>query len=696
MKVKSSTLASGEKTTKFSDIILAVIVAGILFVLLFPVNVFVIDVLLAISISLSVLILMTSLFIEKPLELSIFPTILLMSAVLRLAMNISSTRLILTHGHKGTAAAGHVIEAFGNFVMSGNIVIGLIVFGIITIINFIVITKGSGRIAEVAARFSLDAMPGKQMAIDADLSAGLIDEKEAKQRRKELEDESSFYGSMDGANKFVRGDAIAGLLITFINLIGGIIIGVVQKDLPFNQALQTYSLLSIGDGIVSQVPALIVSLAAGLLVSKGSLTGSTDKIIFKQFSKFPTAMYLASWVMGLMAFMPGIPAMHFLVVAGVTALLASFAKKITLNDKEESSTQVTQHEKEAAIEKEEKVSEILKIDNISLELGYNLLTLVNAENGSKLPDQVKALRKQLIKDYGFVLPSVRINDNIQLNGDEYVIYIKNIECARGIVKADKLLIMNPLGSEILINGDDTKDPTFGLPAKWINEEYKEEAQIKNYTIVDPSTVITTHLTEIIKENITELLSYSETQKLVTEIEEEHKKLVSDVIPSKVSITTLQRVLQNLLAESVSIRDLPLIIETLSEVVTMTKSVTLMTEAVRAKLARQISYSYIDQASTIKAIALSPFWEKEFRSALVDFSGEEKQLSMEPTKVQEFVEKCQSKLEEYASQGISPLIIVSPGNRAYVRSIVERFSPATAILSQHEIHHKIKIKILDQI
>ena len=683
---------SSSNFSKHSDIALAIAMAGILFVLLFPVNVFVIDFLLAVSITISILILMTTLFITRPLDLSVFPTILLVTAIMRLALNIASTRLILANGHTGPTAAGHVINAFGNFVMEGNIVIGLIVFAIITIINFVVITKGSGRIAEVAARFSLDAMPGKQMAIDADLSAGLIKEDEARARRKALEDESTFFGAMDGANKFVRGDAIAGLLIIFINLIGGIVIGLVQKNLSFDAALKSYSLLTIGDGLVSQVPALIVSLAAGLLVSKSGMVGSTDKAIFGQFGQFPQALWIASIVIALMSFMPGIPTFHFLVVAIITSglgFVAKYADKIIETDKKQEASSLEEKE-------EESITQLLHIDTIKLELGYHLLALINYHKGHKLTDQIKALRKQIAKDLGFIIPSVRIQDNMQLPTNTYVIRIKNVECGRGNINPDKYLIMDPQGGEITIPGDKTTEPAFGLPALWIEEKFKEEASFKNYTIVDPPTIITTHLTEIIKENVTELLSYSETQKLINELPEEHKKLVNAIIPDKISISVLQKVLQNLLSENISIRDLTLILEAISEVSGATKNSSLLTEHVRARLARQISHSLADEEGNISVLALSSEWEKLFVDSIMQLPNDEKQLSMEPMKIQEFYNICRKKLDEIAMQGVSPSVLVNPMIRPYVRSVIAGFNPGTPVLSQNEIYSRIKLKILGQI
>jgi flagellar biosynthesis protein FlhA len=685
-----------QKVMQHTDIMFAIGIVGILVVLVIPVPTILLDLLLCISITFAVLILMTVLFIERPLEFSSFPTILLVSAMFRLSLNIASTRQILANGHTGPAAAGHVIEAFGGFVMEGSAVIGAIVFGILTIINFVVITKGSGRIAEVAARFSLDAMPGKQMAIDADLSAGLITEDVAKKRRMDLEDESTFFGSMDGASKFVRGDAIAGLLITFINLIGGMIIGIVQRNLNFAHAVETYTILTIGDGLVSQIPALIVSTSAGLLVSKSGVRGSADKAVFSQLGKFPQALALVSGLIFMMALMPAIPAIPFMFISACVGGMAWYVnkeekKKVVENNN--ATAQKQTDEKKKAVE-EEPISNILQIDNVKLELGYGLLPLINYDKGNKLPDQIKALRKQLAKDMGFVMPSVRIQDNMQLQTNEYVLRVKDIECGRGMVRPDMLLVMDHKGKPIGLPGEDTKEPAFGLPAKWISDSLREEALFKNYTVVDPPTVITTHLTEIIKDNINELLSFSETKKLLDGLADDQKKLVEETVPEKISIGGVQRVLQNLLAERVSIRDLPTILEAISEATTTTKSITLITEYVRGRLSRQISFDNVNDLGVIELLSLSPLWEKMFSEGLE--GSEEKQLSIPPTKLQEFISAVKRTFQQHSSRGENPILLVNPSIRPYVRSVIERFRPSTVVMSQNEIHPKVKIKTLGQV
>ncbi len=679
---------------KRGDIALALGVVCILVVLILPMPGWLLDVALALSMTFSVLILMTALFISRPLDFSSFPTVLLIATMLRLSLNLASTRLILANGHEGTHAAGKVIEAFGGFVMSGNFVIGIIVFSILVIVNFIVITKGSGRIAEVSARFSLDAMPGKQMAIDADLSAGLIDEAAARDRRKTLEDESNFFGSMDGAAKFVRGDAIAGLLITFINVIGGIIIGVAQMDLEFSEAAESYTVLTVGDGLVSQIPAIIVSTAAGILVSQTTQTGSADKALFGQLGGYPRALGLSSFLMVALALLPGIPAVPFLVIAAVTGGLAWQAnRKVVAEEQELVAAQKA--EAQATPVAEEPISNSLQIDNLRLELGYGLLPLINGQGGQRLTDQIKALRRQMAQDLGFVLPSVRIQDNLQLPANNYVIRVKEIEAGSGELRPNMLLIMDPRGEAITLPGEDTIEPTFGLPAKWVDEASREEALFRGYTVVDPPTVVTTHLTEVVKDNVAELMSYAETQKLMDELDQDQQKLIGDLIPAQISVGGVQRVLQNLLNERVSIRDLPTILEGVSEACGYTRNVTAITEHVRARLARQISNAQVNESGFIPMVTLTPNWEQAFADAIIG-DGEERQLSMAPSKLQEFIGEVRKTFEQHAMMGETPVLMTSPGIRPYVRSIVERFRPSTVVLSQNEVHPKAKIKTLGQL
>jgi flagellar biosynthesis protein FlhA len=663
---------------RHGDLALALGVIGILVVLILPMPRLLLDLLLAVSITFSVLILLTSLFIEKPLEFSAFPAVLLIATLLRLALNIASTRLILAEGHQGSWAAGRVIEAFGSFIMQGNFVIGLIVFGILVIVNFVVITKGSGRIAEVSARFSLDAMPGKQMAIDADLSAGLIEEQEARERRRRLEEESSFYGAMDGAAKFVRGDAIAGLLITFINLIGGLIIGVGQMGVSFAEAAHTYSLLTVGDGLVSQVPALVVSTAAGLLVAKAGIATRTDRALFGQLGAHPRALGTTSGLLVVLAILPGLPLLPFLTLAGASGALAWHLAR-----RELAATAATAAPAATAAIAEEPVSAALAMDPLRLELGYGLLPLIGDGGGPRLPDQIKALRRQLAGELGFVMPPVRIQDNIQLPSNTYVIKLKEIEAGRGELRPNMLLVMDPKGDRITLPGEETTEPTFGLPATWIGDRLREEASFRGYTVVDPATVLTTHLTEVIKDN------------LADELSKDYHKLIEDLVPTRISVGAIQRVLQGLLAELISIRDLAQIVEAVGEAVGSSQNVVVITEYVRARLARQISNAVTTEAGYIPILTLSPEWEQAFAEALVG-QGDQRQLAMAPSKLQEFITRLREAFEHQASRGELPVLVTTPAVRPYVRSIIERFRPATVVLSQNEIHPKARLRTLGQV
>ncbi|HYD65688.1 flagellar biosynthesis protein FlhA [Azospirillum sp.] len=696
-------LQVAKSSLKRGDIAMAAGIMLIVVGLIMPLPSLMLDMLLAVNITVSVLILMVVLFIAKPLELSSYPTILLLTTLLRLSLNMASTRLILQHGHEGTSAAGHVIEAFANFVMGGDFIIGVIVYGILTIVNFKVITAGSGRIAEVAARFTLDAMPGKQMAIDADLSAGMIDEATARARRKELEDESAFFGSMDGASKFVKGDAVAGLMIMFINIIGGVSLAVLRYDMPVLQALDTFTKLTIGDGLVSQIPALVISISAGFLVSKAGAGGSTDKAVVGQLTGHSAALALSAGAIGVLAIMPGMP---FFTLAPVVVAVGAAAWYVPrMQAKKEA------EEAEAAAEEaaggmpgapgaqmaDEPISTALAIDLIRLELGYGLLSLINQpQAGShRLTDQIKGLRRQIAGEVGFVMPAVRIQDNLQLPPNTYIIRIKEIEAGRGDIRPNMLLVMDPRGEAMSLPGEQTTEPTFGLPAIWIEPGYREEALFKGYTVVDPSTVVTTHLTELIKDNMPELLSFTETQKLLDEMDKEHQKLVADVIPQQITVGGLQRVLQNLLAERISIRDLPTILEGVSEAASQTRSITQITEHVRTRLARQICESCVNELGFIPLITLSPEWEQAFAESLVG-DGDDRQLTMAPSRLQQFITSVRQTFERHAMMGETPVLLTSPLIRPFVRSIVERFRPSTVVMSQNEIHPKAKIKTLGQI
>jgi flagellar biosynthesis protein FlhA len=674
------------------EVTMALGIVGIIVLLIVPAPAILLDLLLATSITAAVLILMTSVLIRKPLEFSAFPTVLLVTTLYRLGLNIASARLILSHGHEGTEAAGHVIQAFGQLMMGGDFVIGVIVFAILVIVNFVVITKGSTRIAEVAARFTLDSMPGKQMAIDADLSTGLIDETEAKRRRKELEQESTFFGAMDGASKFVRGDAVAGLIITAINIIGGIIIGVAQHHVPLAQAFSTYTIMTIGDGLVTQVPALVISIAAGFLVSKAGVEGSADKALVNQLAMNPISLGMVSAASGVIAFVPGMPIIPFAAIAaGAGALAWKRGQEVKKAEEEAKKAPAVPAGPATEGVDEEPITSALAMDDVKIELGYGLLSLINDLEGRRLTDQIRALRRTLAADFGFVMPPVRILDNMRLANQGYAIRVKEMESGAGEVRLGMLLAMDPRGIEVSIPGEHVREPAFGLPATWIDEGLREEATFRGYTIVDPATVLTTHLTEILKDNMADLLSYAEVQKLLKELPGEQKKLVEELVPSVVSVTTIQRVLQALLRERVSIRDLPQILEGIAEAAGSSPTVSQIVEHVRSRLARQLCFANKGDDNTLAIITLSPDWEAAFADALIGQGGEEKQLAMAPSRLQEFIRAVRDNFERASQAGDMPVLLTGPVIRPYVRSIVERFRPQTVVMSQNEIHPKARLK-----
>ncbi len=684
-------------STKRGDIFFALAIILMLVILIMPMPAWLLDIALAFSITISCLVLMTAIFIERPNEFNAFPLVLLITTMYRLSLNLASTRLILSKGYQGPDAAGEVIAAFGGFIMGNNFVIGVIVFAILVIVNFVVITKGSGRIAEVAARFALDAMPGKQMAIDADLSSGLITEDQARARREELSKESSFYGAMDGASKFVRGDAIAGLIITFINIVAGIIIGMVQNNMSFADAGETYTRLTVGDGLVSQVPALIISVAAGILVSKAGMTDATDKVLFEQVANYPKALGMSAFMAVALGMLPGTPALPFMLLGSLTGITAYYLDKQQKIAQQRAAEVLEQEQKQGAIAKaaDEPIANALRIDLIRLEIGYGLLPLINEETNRKLTDQIKALRRALASELGFVMPSIRIQDNMQLEANEYNIYIKEVRAGKGELRPTQLLVMDPRGEPITLPGENTTEPTFGLRAMWGAQSYREEAMFRGYTVVDPATVVTTHITELVKDNMPELLSYAETQKLLDELDKEHQKLIKELIPGKVSLGAVQRILQNLLQERVSIRDLPTILEGISEAVASTHSLMAITEHVRSRLARQLSNANANELGIIPLVTLSPEWEHAFAEAIVG-EGDDRQLAMAPTALQAFITKVRQVMEDLAIKGETAVLLTSPGIRPFVRSIIERFRPLPVVMSQNEIHPKAKIKTVGQI
>lgn len=682
-------VTTGRKWMPGSDVGLALAVAALLSVLVLPLPTFILDVGLSLSITASVLVLMVALFLKRPLDFTSFPTLLLLTTLLRLSLEVATTRLILSHGYEGIYAAGHVVAAFGGFLMGGDVVIGAILFAILLVVNFMVITKGSGRIAEVAARFSLDAMPGKQMAIDAELSSGAINDKVARIRRKELEEESGFYGAMDGAAKFVRGDAIASLIITAINIVGGLAIGVGRHGMSVSDAAAAFTTLTIGDGLVSQIPALLVSTASGIVVTKGGTEGAADVTLVRQLGGNPKPLALAAGSAFVLALMPGLPLLPFLalsLLAGAGAWVRHKSPIVNVDDEGDAVALPVQTSSETPI------SESLRVDLLKLELGFNLLAIASGEE-SRLTEQIKILRRTIASEMGFILPPVRIQDNLQLAPDRYSVRIREIEVGQGDIQVNKLLAMDPRGGEPDLVGQSTQEPAFGLPARWIDQGLRESALVKGYTVVDPTSVVVTHLTELVRENMSELLSYTETQKLLDEIPREQQKLVLDLVPSQISVSSLQRVLQALLSERISIRDISSILEALQEACGQgIKSIPSLYSHVRVRLCRQISASVSGPNGYIPIITLSPEWEVLFSENMTG-PADDRQPALPPSKLTEFVSKLKQAIDSAISQGETPVLLVAGGLRRPVRVIVERIRASTMVLAQAEISTKSKVRTI---
>jgi len=664
---------------KSSGAMLALGVVGILTVMMVPLPTIVLDILLSISIAISIVILLMSLYVLKPLDFSVFPSVLLIVTLLRLSLNVASTRLILLHGEKGTDAAGQVIKAFGSFVVGGNYVIGFIVFSVLVLINFIVITKGATRIAEVAARFTLDSMPGKQMSIDADLNAGMITDTVARKRRKEVEDEANFHGAMDGASKFVRGDAIAGIIIVMINLLGGLIIGVLQHGMNVADAARVYSLLTIGDGLVTQIPALIVSTAAGILVTRTSASTDLGQELTGQLFNNPKVITLTAFVVFVIALVPGMPKVSFIAVAFMFALLAY---KLIKNPPEDISEPDTIQPATAA-PAAEAIDILTPLDPLGLEVGYGLIPLVDAAQGGELLGRIKALRKQLALEIGFVVPSIHIRDNLQIKPNEYIFLIKGIEMTRGELMPGYQLAIIPDDPGHKIRGIETKEPAFGLPAMWIPDKEKDSVQSKGVVVVDPSTVITTHLTEIIRTNVEDLIGRQEVQSLLDNLSKTHAKVVEDLVPKVIPIAILQKVLQRLLRERISIRDLLTIIETLSDYVPMTKNIDILLGYVRQSLARAITKQYQDQNGNVNVIMLSPDVEDLIQRS-IQHGEYESFITPDPNTIKRIMTGIQDYVADFTARGYQPVLLCSPNIRTHFRKIVEKFFPHVCVIAHNEL------------
>ncbi|NLW47779.1 MAG: flagellar biosynthesis protein FlhA [Firmicutes bacterium] len=665
-----------QRFLQISELSVIIIVILILTMLLIPLPSLVLDFLLTINICVAFAILMLTMNVKKSLEFSVFPTLLLLTTLFRLALNVSSTRLILID-----ANAGKVIEAFGSVVAGGNNVVGFVMFVILTIIQFMVITKGSERVAEVAARFTLDAMPGKQMSIDADLNAGLIDENHARNRRREVEREADFYGAMDGASKFVKGDAIAGILITFINIIGGFVIGATQKGFTIQDSLRTYSLLTIGDGLVSQVPALLISTATGILVTRSASEDNLGSDLTRQLLAYPKIFYFVSGMIAFFGLIPGMPKIPFFIIAGIVAFLAYYLDRNQLKSPDEMAIQG-----EPAAEEEQKpenVNTLLQIDPMELEIGYRLIPLVDPNQGGDLFDRVTMIRRQTALELGMVLPPIRIRDNMQLSPTSYVIKIKGVEIASGEIIPNYYLAMDPGIVAEPVEGIPTTEPAFGLPALWITEAQRDEAEIAGYTVVDPPSVLATHLTEIIKSHAFELLGRQEVQSLINNVKEEYSVVVNELIPNLMSVGEIQKVLVNLLKEGIPVRNLVTILETLADHAPLTKDLDYLTENVRQSLARQITKMVQADDGIIRVVTVDPNLEQ----ILMKVQKEAKEtggFSMDPRLIQNIYDRLGELIKEMTASGYQPVILCSPAVRLTFRKLTERLAARIIVLSYNEI------------
>ncbi|MBS4172534.1 flagellar biosynthesis protein FlhA [Bacillus sp. FJAT-49736] len=664
------------------SVLISVIV--IVAMLIIPFSTWILSILILINISLALLVLLTSMNMKEPLQFSVFPSLLLLLTLFRLALNISTTRAILTKGE-----AGGVVETFGTFVVGGNILVGLVVFLILIIIQFIVITKGSERVSEVAARFTLDAMPGKQMSIDADLNAGMISDQEARQRREKVGREADFYGAMDGASKFVKGDAIASIIIVAINLIFGIIIGMTQQGLGIAEAAHRFSLLTVGDGIVSQVPALLISTATGIVVTRAASDGNLGRDIISQLVAFPKMLYIAAATIFILGIATPINDVLTIPIAGSLAIGAYRLSRVPKQNEEEikEMEEVIQSDE---MKSPESVINLLNIDPIEFEFGYGLIPLADTNQGGDLLDRIVMIRRQLALELGIVIPVVRIRDNIQLEPNEYRLKIKGNEMGRGELLLDHYLAMSPGMDDDMVEGIDTVEPSFGLPAKWITESAKEQAEIYGYTVVDPPSVVSTHITEILRTNAYELLGRQETKQLIDHVKETFPILVEEVTPNPLSVGEIQKVLQKLLKEHVSIRNLTIIFETLADFGKMTSDTDLLTEYVRQALARQITNQYAEDGNTLKVITLSGKIEKMIADG-VQQTEHGNYLAIDPTDSQNMLEAVAKQVEQQSAIGIQPIILCSPAVRMYVRQVTERYFPQVPILSYNELEANVEVQ-----
>ncbi|MDD4601078.1 Flagellar biosynthesis protein FlhA [bioreactor metagenome] len=676
------------KLLKYSDIIAAIAIITIVVMMIIPLPTFLLDMLLAFNITFALIIIMVAIYNVEPLNFSVFPSLLLVTTLFRLALNVSATRLILLEGY-----AGEVITAFGSFVVGGNAVVGFIVFVILVIIQFIVITKGAERVAEVAARFTLDAMPGKQMSIDADLNSGAISDSEARQRRKNIQREADFYGAMDGASKFVKGDAIAAIIIILINIIGGFFIGMVQRDMDVLHALETYTLLTVGEGLVNQIPALLISTATGIVVTRAGSEANLGYDIVSQLFKNPRVFFIASGVLALLALIPGLPGVPFFALSLVAVGVGYILHKTARSDAQSEIDQQEEQEKEE-VRKPENIVSLLQVDPMELEIGYSLIPMVDVGQGGDLLDRVVMIRRQCALELGLIVPTIRIRDNIQLKPNAYVIKLKGIEIARGELLLDHYLAMNPGTAMEEIVGIETVEPAFGLPALWIQDSNREQAELAGYTVVDPVSVLTTHLTEIIKSYASEILGRQEVQTLVDNVKQNNPAVVEELVPNLLSFGDIQKVLASLLRERISIRDMVTILETLADYAQLTKDTEILSEYVRHSLARQLSRQYAPN-NILTCLTVDPKLEEKINSA-VQRTEHGSYVALEPQTMQVIINSLTNELPKLTNVGYQPLVLTSPAVRLHFRKLTERVAPNLIVLSYAELEPKIEVQALGMV
>jgi flagellar biosynthesis protein FlhA len=688
VSTQTAPLSSFSKLTKYSDIVVGLAIIMIVIMMIIPLPTILLDLLLTLNITLALVIIMIAVYNVEPLQFSIFPSLLLITTLFRLALNVSSTRLILLDGY-----AGEVIMAFGNFVVGGNAVIGFIMFVILIIIQFMVITRGSERVAEVAARFTLDAMPGKQMSIDADLNSGAITDTEARTRRVKIQREADFYGAMDGASKFVKGDAIAAIIIIVINIVGGFIIGMVQRNLGVLQALQSYTLLTVGEGLVNQIPALLISTATGIVVTRAASDSNLGHDLVEQIFTTPRVFFIVSGVLILMSFVPGLPVIPFLSL-GVITFVIGYILRRTMQRTAESQIVDLEEKESQEVRNPENIVSLLQIDTMELEIGYSLIPMVDLAQGGDLLDRVVMIRRQCALELGLIVPTIRIRDNIQLKPNIYVIKLKGIEIAKGELLLDHYLAMNSGTVFEEVNGIETVEPAFGLPALWIQEGNREQAELAGYTVVDPVSVLATHLTEVIKAHASEILGRQEVQTLVDSVKQNNPAVVEDLTPNLLSIGDIQKVLANLLRERISIRDMVTIFETLADYAQLTKDTEILTEYVRHSLTRQISRQYA-QNNILTCLTVDPQLENMITSAVQRTEGGS-YVALEPPAVQAVIASISDELPKITNLGYQPIILTNPAVRTYFHKLIERSAPNLIVLSYAELESKVEVQSLGMV